>query len=167
MRTPLKRKAAVLAIGAHFFFIISVVTHLHDWMSKKPILGLFTAATDYYSAVTFTNRNFGFFAPGVTSDWNVQLTMVDGSGNARPYAFVLPNREMRVKMYSMSGHFAETDTSMDLFARAWALKAINENPGIVRVHVEITQNYIPTMEEYRQGRRIERQPFYRTTFDLR
>lgn len=163
----LRRKAVAVAIATHFFFVISVASHLHDWMGKKPILGVLTAATEYYSAITFSNRNFGFFAPAVTSDWNVQLTMVDGNGNSRPYSFSLPNREMKVKMYSMSGHFAEGDTSMDLFARAWALKAINENPGIVRVHVEITQNYIPTMEEYRRGRRIEVQPFYRTTFDLR
>jgi len=73
---------------------------------------------------SFINANgVGFFAPDVTADWNVQLTMVDAAGNARPYLFYLPNREMKVRMYSMIGHFAESETTNDLFARSWALKA--------------------------------------------
>ncbi len=161
----MKRKAVGLCIGLHFFFVLSVVTHLHDWLGKKRFWWPATALTDYYSAVTFTNRNFGFFAPSVTSDWDAHITITDGSGCTRVYSFHLPNREMQVKMYSMLGHFAETDDSEDLFARSWALKAVNENPGTRVVHIEITQNYIPTMQEYREGHRIEPRFFYRSTFD--
>ena len=67
----------------------------------------------------------------------------------------------------MIGHFAESETTNDLFARSWALKAMNENPDIVEVRVEVTQNLIPNMQEYRQGRRIEPKFLYRTTFNLR
>jgi|SRR5215471_5225726 len=162
----IKRKLAAFAIGMHLFFIASVASHLHNWMAKQPGLRIVAGLEDYYSAITFTNRNFGFFAPDVTADWNVQLTMVDRAGNTRPYLFDLPNREMKVRVYSMTGHFAESDTMNDLFARSWALKAINENPDVVEVRVEVTQNYIPSMREYRQGRRIEPKFLYRTTFNL-
>jgi hypothetical protein len=161
-----KRKLVTFAIGLHLFFIISVASHLHNWLAKKPGLRIIAGLEDYYSAITFANRNFGFFAPEVTADWNVHLTMMDASGNTRPYVFRMPNREMEVRMYSMIGHFGETETSSDLFARSWALKAINENPDIREVHVEVTQNAIPTMKEYRNGRRIEPKFLYRTTFNL-
>jgi len=167
MLQRLERRLIALAIGLHFFFILSVVTHLHHWMSTIAALGPITAATDYYSEVTFNNRDFGFFAPDVTSDWTIQMTLTDLSGHKRPYHFYLPNREMQVKMYSMLGHFAETEETMDLFARSWAVKAMNENLDVTQVDLEIMQNYIPTMNEYRNGRRIDPRLVYRTTFDLR
>lgn len=161
-----KRRLAAAAIGLHFFFVLSVVTHLHDWMERHTFFWPIAGLTNYYSAITFANRNFGFFAPQVTSDWNLSLTMTDVNGQKRPFSFAIPNSEMRVKRYSLLGHFAETDTSMDLFARSWSIKAMNLNPDVVRVDVVVTQNYIPTMKEYLQGRRIEPQLFYRTTFDV-
>ncbi len=161
-----KRRIIAVLIGLHFFFIIIVATHLYDVMSGWRFLTPVTALTDYYSAITFANRNFGFFAPSVTSDWNVRILLTSASGRVRPYAFILANREMHVKLYSMLGHFAEANSSMDLFARSWAVKAINENPDIVRVDVIVTQNYVPTMAEYRRGLRIKPLLFYRTTFKL-
>jgi hypothetical protein len=166
MLKTMKRSAIAAAIALHFFFIISVVTHLHDWLAQRPVLVVIPFLENYYSAVTFTNRNFGFFAPSVTSDWNVSLALTDANGLKQNLFFKPANREMQVRMYSLMGHFAETDTNMDLFARSWAVKAMNENPNVVRVDVEVTQNYIPTMSEYRRGRRIEPKPFYRTTFEL-
>ena len=163
----MKRRIAAGAIGLHFFLVLSVVTHLEEWMGKKPWLGPVVALIDYYSAVTFSNRNFGFFAPAVTSDWNLALTTTDASGRRQPYSLPIPNREMKVKMYSMLGHFQANEDTMDLFARSWAVRVMNEDSDVVQVDVEVTQNYIPSMKEYREGRRIEPKPFYRTTFDLR
>jgi hypothetical protein len=161
----MKSRLLVLGIGIHFFLILTVVTHLDEWMGQFSALNLISALDNYYSAVTFTNRNFGFFAPEVTSDWNVQLFLTDRLGHKRTYSFNLENREMKVKMYSMLGHFGDSEDTMDLFARSWALKAINENPGVTQVDIEVKQNYIPSMAEYRQGKRITANLLYRTTFD--
>jgi hypothetical protein len=160
------RRTAAFLIGLHFFFVISVATHLHDWMSRYPLLAPITIPTYYYSAITFANRNFGFFAPQVHSDWNVRLTLTDRADHRHVEEFRPGTREMRVKLYSMTGHFTSNDDSMDLFARSWALKAMNENPNVVRVDVEVTQNRIPTMAEYRRGQRIGQEFLYRTRFDL-
>ena len=160
------RRITAVLIGLHFFFVLSVVTHLHDWMGRQPALRVPYGLAHYYSAVTFTNRNFGFFAPRVTADWNVRLRLTDAAGRTRVERFTPRNREMAVKMYSMTGHFGGSDHSMDLFARSWALKAINENPGVVQVDVEVTQNRLPTMAEHRGGRGIEEELLYQTTFDL-
>lgn len=163
----LRRLLVTTAIGLHFLFVLSVVSHVHDWMLRSSTWRPVAFFTEYYSSLTFANRNFGFFAPAVTADWNLRLLMTSDMGEQRPYEFHLPNREMKVKSYSMLGHFAESNTSMDLFARSWALKAMNENPDVVRVDVVVTQNYIPAMEEFRRGGRIVPQPYYRTRFDAR
>ncbi|HJT16657.1 MAG TPA: hypothetical protein VJ853_04690, partial [Thermoanaerobaculia bacterium] len=142
-----RRRIAAAAIAIHFFFVLDVVTHLHDWTMRHawPVATL----TNYYSAITFSNRSFGFFAPEVSGDWNLAMTMTDVHGRQRPFSFATPNGEMRVKLYSLLGHFTESDTAMDLFARSWALRAINENRDVRRVDVVVTQNSIPSMQQWR------------------
>lgn len=161
----MKNKIIAVAIGLHFLLIIMVATHLEKWIRRWSILAPITILNDYYSAITFTNRNFGFFAPSVTSDWNIHLLLTNKLKVERNYTFNLHTHEMKLKMYSMTGHFGESKDTMDLFARSWALKAMNEHPDITQVDVEVTQNYIPTMEEYRQGKRITADLLYRTTFN--
>jgi hypothetical protein len=174
----MKQRIIALAIGIHFFFVIAVATHLDEWIQSQSLLVPIAVLNDYYSTITFTNRNFGFFAPDVTSDWNILLVLTDSRGQKRTYlplndkarkikpksSFATSNQEMNVKMYSMLGHFGRSRDMMDLFARSWALKAMNENPDVTQVDIEVTQNYIPTMNEYRQGKRIYSEFLYRTTF---
>jgi hypothetical protein len=74
---------------------------------------------------------------------------------------------MRTKFYSMTGHFNESDDNMDLFARSWAVKIMNDDVHASRVDITVSQNQLPTMAEYARGRRIRATPIYRTTFTLR
>lgn len=161
----MKYKIIAVAIGLHFLLIMMVVTHLEEWIKQWPLLSPITVLNDYYSAITFANRNFGFFAPSVTSDWNIHLVLSNKLKAKRNYIFNLHSHEMKLKVYSMSGHFGQNNDTMDLFARSWALKAMNEHPDVIQVDVEVTENNIPTMEEYRQGKRITADLLYRTTFD--
>ena len=162
------RKSLIAAAAAvHFAFVFSVVTHAHDFMLHHAGFAIVTGLTEYYSAVTFANRNFGFFAPSVTSDWNVSIVARGRNMQPRETFFRASNREMAVKMYSLAGHFAETPDTMNLFARSWAVRVMNEQQAADRVDIVVTQNRIPTMAEYRRGVRITAEPFYRTTFTLR
>ena len=156
-----------VGISLHFLMILAVALHLDESMAEKPFWQPVLSIVNRYSTVTFANRNFGFFAPSVTPDWNVKMIVVTGSGHRRKYDFRLPSREMEVKMYSMLGHFGESDDTMDLFARSWAVYAMNDDPNIVRVEIEVTRNSIPSMSEYRNGKRTEPEPYYKTTFDAR
>lgn len=160
------RSVVGVLIGLHFFFIVSVVTHLHDWMLVKPEFVPVAQATEFYSVVTFNNRNFGFFAPEVSGDWVVTLTLTYQGGRVESKTLGHFNREMQVKTYSMIGHFQESPDTMDLFARSWALREFNARPTLARVDVIVEQNLIPTMAEYRQRKRLTREFVYRTTFDL-
>jgi hypothetical protein len=162
-----RERGAAVAIGLHLGFIAAVVTHVYQWIGNYRWLAPVSVAIDYYAEITFANRNFGFFAPSVSSDWNLDLTVTDTAGRRRPYALVAPGREMELKLYSMIGHGSESADLTDLFARSWALKAVNENPDVYRVDVVLTRNRIPTMAQYRHGQRIGRAPYYRTTFVLK
>lgn len=163
----MRRRLVTAAISLHFILILLVACHAEEVLARVSVLRPLRVLVDYYSAITFANRNFGFFAPTVNGDWETRLTMTDGEGNCRPYHFQIPNREMQVRLYSMLGHFGQNDDISDLFARSWGLKAMNENPDVVRVDVEVTQNWIPTMSEYRQGKRIVPEFLYRTTLEAR
>ncbi len=159
------RLLAATAIAAHFLLILGEVTHLTGWMAAtgrfRSLLGL----GEYYSAVTFANRNFGFFAPSVTPDWNLRMITTDTSGAREEFSLSPVGREMEVKLYSMLGRFSENDDTMDLFARSWSVYAMNQVPRARKVEIEVTRNVIPSMREYEQGARVSEQPFYRTVFE--
>lgn len=161
----LLRLLAATAIAAHFGFVLAEVTHLSTWLAQSGRFRPFVIAAEYYSAVTFANRNFGFFAPTVTPDWNLRMRTTDASGTREEFSFALLGREMEVKMYSMLGRFSENDDTMDLFARSWSVYAMNHKPDARKVEIEVTRNVIPSMREYERGVRVSDQPFYRTTFE--
>ncbi len=158
---------AVFLGGVHIFLILYVATHAYALADSHPTIAAIDRISDLYSSITFANRNFGFFAPQVSADWNLSLELTTQDGRTRAYKFPERNGEMRVKMYTMLGHFATNETDMDLFSRCWAVKALNENRDARSAEVIVTVNDVPTMAEYRAGRRITVAPFYQTTFDLR
>ena len=162
----MKKKIIGLLIGLHLFFIVTVAVHLYDFMRRYSFFAPVTLVIDYYSSVTFNSRNFGFFAPDVAGDWNVIMKLTDNKKNHSVRRFETTNREMKNKFYSMTGHFGSSDDSMDLFARSWALKIMNEMPEIIEVQVEVYENMIPTMKEYQKGKRISRKFLYSATFTL-
>ena len=166
-RLGLFRVLVAIGISLHFAMILVVVTHLNEIVTGLPVARPALAASDLYSQVTFSNRNFGFFAPSVTPDWNVDITTVTAKGERRAFKLPCPNREMEVRLYSMVGHFTQDDDTMDLFARSWAVYAMNHVDDAVRVDIAISRNIIPSMRQHRDGVRIDSVPMYRTTFELR
>ncbi len=156
---------AAIAIAAHFLFILCEVTHLTGWMARTGSFRTFLALGEYYGALTFANRNFGFFAPEVTPDWNLRMTTTDEHGTRETFALTPTGREMEVKMYSMLGRFSESDDTMDLYARSWSVYAMNHVEDARKVEIEVTRNVLPSMAEYRAGARVSAQNFYRTVYE--
>lgn len=149
----------------HFLIIILTVTHLNEKIRNVSIIKLI----NYYSALTYTNRNFGFFAPEVYGDLDVNFDLyADSSTLLRKVKFTTTNSEMRARFYTLAGHFAENNelTVMDLYSRSWGVKLLNDNLDINKVVITVYQNIIPTMKEYAQGKRIEKEFFYTTTIQI-
>jgi hypothetical protein len=161
------RRIAGAAVALHLFFVLLVATHARDGLARCPAAAPLVAASDLYESVTLANRNFGFFAPDVTGDLVVRCVLVDAAGSRRAWSFRPPNREMEIRLYSMTGHFSQDPDTRDLFARSWAVRAFNENPDAVRVEIDVAQHVLPTMAEFRTGRRMEERAFYATSFERR
>lgn len=152
-----------ILIFLHFFFVILTISHLHKYIG----IPLFVAINDSYSALTYTNRCFGFFAPDVGNDLVIFMTMSDKKKSI-PFHFPKENFEMRTRLYSLTGHFAEDNqqSTMDLFARSWGLKCLNQNTDMKKVSIAVLQNNIPTMYEYAHGKRITQDTIYYTDVEL-
>lgn len=152
-----------ILIIIHFFFILLTVTHLHKFINNPIVLGV----NDAYSAFTYTNRCFGFFAPEVGNDLVIRMNMSNKKQSLQ-YHIRRDNFEMRTRLYSLAGHFAEDNqqSTMDLFARSWGLKCLNEYPEMEKVNIVVLQNNIPTMSQYVQGKHITQDTIYSTDVEL-
>jgi hypothetical protein len=163
-RASMVRLCIGVGMLLHFALILTEVTHLRQWLEQANAGQTWRVVSEYYSALTFANRNFGFFAPDVTPDWNLAAAVAYGDGSSRPVKLPTPTREMAVKHYSMMGHFSENDATMDLFARSWALYLLRRDPRARSAELVVTRNFLPSMQEYRAGGRVRQQPFYRTEY---
>lgn len=152
------------AIVVHFLIVIFTVSHVYEYVSSPFSMGM----VYYYSAITYTNRCFGFFAPNVGSDLKIEMK-VFAEGDTFDYALSKENFEVKTRIYSLGGNFAtDNDQSvMDLFARSWGLKAINENPGVEKVNIVVFQNMIPTHKDFRAGARIRKDSLYITDVEIK
>lgn len=159
------------AIFLHFAFLISDVTHLTNLLNRREkltessVLRLWNSAADYYGSLTFSNRNFGFFAPKITSDWVVEMALSDATGRQSEHQFEILSKEMEFKAYAMLGHFAASDSRMDLLSRFWSARAMQSVPGTRKVEVKVSRRVLPSMAEHRAGKRVHKEQFYRTVFE--
>lgn len=148
-----------ILIVIHFIFVFLTISHLHKYID----IPVFIAANDVYSSLTYTNRCFGFFAPEVGNDLIIHMTM---SNKIKSLPFEIPrdNFEMRTRLYSLSGNFAADNdiNTMDLFARSWGLKCLNQYPDMTKVKVVVLQNNIPLIHDYANGKRITQDTIYST-----
>lgn len=151
-------------IIAHFSFVILTVSHLYTYI-KNPVV---SALNEMYSAITYSNRCFGFFAPDVGSDLVVDMKMSDGN-RSLPYSLLKNNFEVKTRIYSLGGNFAQGNhrPTMDLFAQSWGLKCLNENPGMKKVTVLVLSNVIPDIKSFSKGARITQDSVYITDVEVK
>ena len=121
---------------------------------------------EIYSSFTYTNRNFGFFAPTVNEDYSLSaIAFKQNDSIGQNLSFYLPNSENKIRFTTMLWHFSEgnSDSQMDLYARSWGVYYMNKDSTVKRVLISVYKNFIPSMEEYRKGKRIEQNLYYQTT----
>jgi hypothetical protein len=150
------RVLVALAIGVHFLLIVAQVTGLE--LGARPVAA-------YYRALTFANRNFRFFAPTVAPDRVLRIEVIDRSGAARPYRFDVAGRELELRMQAMLDRFSESPEAMHTYARSWAALVFRADPRLSRVIIEVTQNVLPSLPEYRAGARLRVEPVFRSSFE--
>src|SRR5262245_20729418 len=86
-------------------------------------------ALRWYGAMSGSDNGYGFFAPGVASQWRATFTLSDGAG--RDWTDTLErqdNSEVTLRVGGIVGLFPEADLSRDL-AASWAGKMFGRHPG--------------------------------------
>lgn len=149
-------------IVVHFLIVILTVSHLYELVNWNPVKSLF----EIYSSFTYTNRNFGFFAPTVNDDFSIDLIAFKNNQKiGQKILFNESNSENKIRLSTMLWHFAEgnSNSQMDLYARSWAIYCMNKDSLITSVKVSVYKNNIPTMKDFRLGKQISKTLYYQTT----
>src|SRR5262249_50739225 len=121
-------------------------------------------ALRWYGAMSGSDNGYGFFAPGVASQFRATFTLSDGAG--RGWTDTLegePNPEVTLRIRSIVGLFAEGGLGPAL-AASWAAKLFGRHPDARHLLVRVEAYDLPTMAEYRDGERPRWQPIYEATF---
>jgi hypothetical protein len=146
----------------HFGFVLITVSKLYELINWNPL----SSIVSLYSAYTYTNRDFGFFAPTVNDDYVLNLKVYknnDTTGHS--ISLDQQNSENRIRYLTMLWHFSEgnSKSQMDLFARSWGLYCMNTDTAVRQVLITVDKHVIPTMEQFRKGECVSTVPYYQTT----
>jgi len=161
-----RKKVRRFLITTHFLFVCITVSHLYELINWKPM----SVLMELYSSVSYTNRNFGFFAPTVNDDFNLKIRAFrKDDQNGHDFLFYMPDSENRIRFSTMLWHFAEgnSPSQMDLYARSWAIYCMNKDSTIHKVVVSVYKNNIPMMNQCRIGKKISQALYYQTSFDTK
>jgi hypothetical protein len=110
------------------------------------------------------DTNFGFFAPAVASSKRPRFVLTEGEGQAREVRLdEAPNHEVRVRAASPL-HLFLVPELRDPLAASRAARAFDRHPQAHAVTVRVEEHVLPTMKEYREGKRPQWQPIYDATF---
>lgn len=159
-------KKTIIRIGliVHFLIVVLTVSQLYKPIKQRWLDQVLFS----YSAFSYANRDFGFFAPTVNDDMYLTVQAYQGDTDTIGYRFETPvsNTENKIRYLTMLWHFGEglDDRRMDLYARSWSVYCMNKDTSITKVLITVHQNNIPTMKEYRQGQRISSNLYYQTSF---
>jgi hypothetical protein len=108
--------------------------------------------------------NFGFFAPAVASSNRPRFVITDGDGQPREVRpDDAPNHEVRIRAASPR-HLFLVPELRDPIAASWAGQVFGRHPQADAVTVRVEEYVLPTLEEYRDGKRPQWQPIYDATF---
>jgi hypothetical protein len=119
-----------------------------------------------YGASTGASNSYGFFAPGVSSMPRVVLIHVNARGERRESMMQeQANREVSLRFGTGVSMFLYSDSQAQReLASGWAAAALARDPDAQRVTVRVELYAVPTMAEYRAGKRTRWVRYYEGEF---
>jgi hypothetical protein len=113
----------------------------------------FGDAIDAYQSYSGAGTSYGFFAPGVAAERRI----IWHGYNAKTNTWTTdseqgPTREVTLRLSTVAGLFSQ-DGGHDLLAASWAAWMFGKHPDVSTSIIEIQAYVVPTMQEYRDGRR--------------
>jgi hypothetical protein len=145
------------AVG-HLIAVATAAAHLSLDSSKPP--GNLVRA---YGDLTGAANNYGFFAPAVASQIRARFLIAPAEGPSSVDTLEVRRPETDLRLNTMLSFFGVSE-AQDLLARSWAATMFGKHPEAVTVTVVADTFILPTMREYREGKRPQWVEFYRGVF---
>jgi hypothetical protein len=115
---------------------------------------------------TGSDANYGFFAPGVSSQLRATITLIDGTG--KQWTDTLDagmSREAQFRAAGSLGMAAELPGLQPVLAKSWAATMFGRHPTAKTVIVGFEAHGLPPMDDYQQGMRPEWILIFEQAFD--
>jgi len=123
----------------------------------------------YYGRVTGASSGYAFFAPGVGSQLRATFEVYDKQG---ALIATVPmekgtNREADLRIGNIIGWFWKDSSDRAIqrsMTASWAGKIFGRYPNAAEVVVLLDEYTMPSMEEYRGGKRAQWEKYYKARF---
>ena len=152
------RIAWIAAAGVHLTLVICGAAGVTP-VSPAHFAG---RVIETYGAYTGANSGYGFFAPGVASEWRATFD-VCSNGHCIPASEEQAAGEGRLLLLTIDGLLAENELR-DLLAASHAARQFGRYPHADAVLVKAGVFALPTMEQYRRGARPQWRDLYGYAF---
>ncbi|WP_437293168.1 hypothetical protein [Sorangium sp. So ce426] len=116
--------------------------------------GRLTRALSYYGAISGADLAYTFFAPNVdAAPWATFQIMYPGGASASDTLGPANGHEEEIRIRSVVSTFFRQPTSRSALVASWADEMLSRHPGAESVVVRLEACALPSMREYRAGRR--------------
>ena len=129
------------------------------WLARHPRIEYFV---EYYSQLTVMQADYSFFSPNVASDLKVEVAVEDSSGRHVVNPFRIANTAVNTRFQCSIIGFQSIPAAQELIARSWAARVYEKYPTARSVSVRGSTYHLPTLREYREGKR----PYYEKVFEI-
>lgn len=159
-----RRAAAGCLAAAHLVFVAAGASGLFGRLGEAGA----GPAVRWYGAMTGADAGYSYFAPHVGSELRVRFTLSDGRG--REWEDDLTgrmNHEGRLRVGSMTGLFSPEPAREALrhdLAASWAATVFGRHPDARTVVVRVGVHEVPSMADFRAGRRPAWTDVFAATF---
>ena len=146
-------------------------THSQDIIDALKILtpnrsNLFFETVSLYSEISGTNTGYGFFAPDLPSSTIVEFEITDTTGYKYIVPTLLNTREGMERFKSGIDFFKQFENFREVIMRSWALRVFEQHPDAKYVTVVIKREDLPSIAQYKKGKRTKQTELFKYNFSL-
>lgn len=148
---PLKHKLYFVLASLHLVMITLFAAHLGEWgKAENPVIKAVTGIGDY----TGGNNIFSFFAPGLSDQPYVVYATKDSAGKERVLDLQGNSPDFTNRINNIYGYLT-LEEGRSVFSASLAQFVLQRYPSANKIRVAMVVQKIPTMSEFRNGKRCQ------------
>ncbi|MEO8765523.1 MAG: hypothetical protein ABI416_14590 [Ginsengibacter sp.] len=148
---PLKHKLYFSLATLHLVLIGLFASHLGEWgRAEHPVMKAVSCLGDY----TGSNNIFSFFAPGLSDQPYVVYATKDATGKERVLDLKGNSPDFTNRINNIYGYLT-LEEGRSVFSASLAQFVLQRYPSADKIRVAMVVQKIPTMDEFRDGKRSQ------------